>query len=320
MQALSMTIFLLGGLACNSSLFSPGASESTGRTTPHDSAESGASENEFNQHGVPKEKPHDQKSEDAQIPENITGSFLVCGEMKKTEVFASIQCRVATETDPNPDISALLPPDPKDAWDYSLEGSEVAPISSPLEQSEAFDVTYIFPGEFLDDAPFADLVLIFSVPYQNSQIHLTYSYIPKGDLALIPQEDTTNDPAPEDPAPAETSTPPVSCESSGGIEIAAACWFYGASGQSCAQVCTGKGLGYDEATRTFAGSGGSASNCREVLDALGVAGSSVGTLSCFLGNPQVGCHYHEGWGRWSCSDSTTRTASSSSKRRACACK
>ncbi len=57
----------------------------------------------------------------------------------------------------------------------------------------------------------------------------------------------------------------ISCD---GTLVGGSCWYFGANNQSCDTVCATHG-GYNSATETFAGSGGSDANCVSVLDALG---------------------------------------------------
>ena len=63
----------------------------------------------------------------------------------------------------------------------------------------------------------------------------------------------------------DSVTSPTSCT---GVSLSGYCWYFGTKGQSCDDVCAPHG-GYHDATRFYAGSGGSNSHCVEVLDALG---------------------------------------------------
>jgi hypothetical protein len=65
--------------------------------------------------------------------------------------------------------------------------------------------------------------------------------------------------------PAGSTLPPQRC---GGVRVGGYCWYFGAQGQSCDEVCASHG-GYHDATRFYAGSAGSNSQCIAVLDALG---------------------------------------------------
>lgn len=70
---------------------------------------------------------------------------------------------------------------------------------------------------------------------------------------------------------------PSECENDGGKVVGGACWFLGATGDTCATVCSTQN-GYNAATLSYAGSGGSDANCDAVLDALGVpAGAMTAT-------------------------------------------
>lgn len=59
----------------------------------------------------------------------------------------------------------------------------------------------------------------------------------------------------------------VTCDAGAAI-VGGNCWYFGANNQSCDTVCSTHG-GYNSATESFAGSGGSDGNCVAVLDALG---------------------------------------------------
>ena len=104
----------------------------------------------------------------------------------------------------------------------------------------------------------------------------------------------------------------------GGEEIGGHCWYLGGEERSCDDACTGHG-GYDEATRTYAGSSGTNANCDAVLNALGVGGSSVSTLGG--SGTGAGCFYmNMADTRYRVAD--TPTASGATyilSRRACAC-
>jgi hypothetical protein len=60
---------------------------------------------------------------------------------------------------------------------------------------------------------------------------------------------------------------PLACD---GVIIGGNCWWFGQNNQSCDQVCSGKG-GYNDATRIYAGSGGTDANCNQVLQGLGIS-------------------------------------------------
>ena len=56
----------------------------------------------------------------------------------------------------------------------------------------------------------------------------------------------------------------------GGVEapgLPGVCWRYGAQGQSCDQVCASHG-GYNAATKTYVGSGGTNAHCEDVWNSM----------------------------------------------------
>lgn len=113
---------------------------------------------------------------------------------------------------------------------------------------------------------------------------------------------------------------PAQCSGSG-ASVGGATWFLGEPDQSCADVCAARGLQYDEATRTFAGSEGTSEQCNAVLNALGAPGGLVETTECIEG---LGCIYDTVFqARYRCSTPTTDAAAVSDPgfddRRACAC-
>lgn len=78
-------------------------------------------------------------------------------------------------------------------------------------------------------------------------------------------------------APAPASCPPRECPSAvlgspeiGPISLAGGCWTF-TSGTGCDEACDAMGLRYSEATRTYAGSDGTAARCAEVMLAVGLA-------------------------------------------------
>ena len=105
-----------------------------------------------------------------------------------------------------------------------------------------------------------------------------------------------------------------------GIEVGGACWFLGALGESCTDVCGATGFPYDEATRTFAGSEGTAGNCTLVLDALGAPGTVVTEFPCDT-DASIGCHVEPGgsFERIRCTRPTLPEAFVAGTSRACAC-
>jgi hypothetical protein len=81
-----------------------------------------------------------------------------------------------------------------------------------------------------------------------------------------------------------TFAPPVSPTCSG-TEVGGFCWYFGEENVSCNTVCATHG-GYNDATRTYAGSSGSPENCRRVLVALNIAldeffETAQGGIGCF---------------------------------------
>lgn len=110
---------------------------------------------------------------------------------------------------------------------------------------------------------------------------------------------------------------PTGC---GGVDVGGYCWYLGSDSTSCESVCASHG-GYNEATRAYAGSNGSAANCQAVLSALGIPYSafyntSQGGLGCFI-IPTVGGGYNGYWDQ----QPTTAIATYGvpGRRRACAC-
>lgn len=104
------------------------------------------------------------------------------------------------------------------------------------------------------------------------------------------------------------------CTTAGGKDLAGACWFLGAAAQSCTTVCSGLSGDYNVDTRDFAGSFGKDSNCNDVLNAFGVAGTSTAQG----GTAAAGCHYSSAT-RYRNTTATTPAASAAGVQRACAC-
>jgi hypothetical protein len=105
-----------------------------------------------------------------------------------------------------------------------------------------------------------------------------------------------------------------------GVQVGGFCWYFGVDSASCQTVCASHG-GYDEATRTYAGSAGSAANCRQVFQALGIPlgdfyETSQGGIGCFAIQNTSG-RYNQYW------DKQPTTASATygvpGRRRVCAC-
>ena len=102
----------------------------------------------------------------------------------------------------------------------------------------------------------------------------------------------------------------------GGTEVGGACWFLGVGGANCDATCASAGLSYDPATATYAGSGGSLSQCFEVMDALQGAAHGADVDPCGNG---LGCH-ELGFVVDRCvTPATDSTSSQSGVSRACAC-
>ena len=116
-------------------------------------------------------------------------------------------------------------------------------------------------------------------------------------------------------AEADADAPPGRCA---GHVVGGSCWYLSVEERNCDDACSSHG-GYDEATRTYAGSSGTNANCDEVLDALGVAGSRTSTLAASFA--AVGCFYlNLADARYRVQDrTTTSSATYMLGRRACAC-
>lgn len=93
------------------------------------------------------------------------------------------------------------------------------------------------------------------------------------------------------------------------------CW-YRASGVSCDSICSTHG-GYNEATRTYAGSDGTNANCVEVADAIGMGAGPVTDIDAGGTTDGWGCI--EDAGRLRHEFPTNSTANHPSIERACAC-
>jgi hypothetical protein len=123
---------------------------------------------------------------------------------------------------------------------------------------------------------------------------------------------------PNEPQPGgETGKPVSTCS---GREVGGFCWYFGEENASCNAVCAAH-AGYHEATRTYAGSDGSAGNCRTVLTALNIPlddffETAQGGLGCFALQTTSG-NYHGYW------DTQPTTAAATyvtpGRRRICAC-
>jgi cysteine-rich repeat protein len=114
------------------------------------------------------------------------------------------------------------------------------------------------------------------------------------------------------------------CVLAGGEIVGGACWFLGDAGASCADTCADAGLGYDAATETVAGSGGTNASCTSVLNALGMAVGNASARTCDTG---IGCHGQlllpplplASGGRCTGADTDAESAPPAAARRACAC-
>ncbi|MFN2378042.1 MAG: hypothetical protein ABR538_16040 [Candidatus Binatia bacterium] len=103
-----------------------------------------------------------------------------------------------------------------------------------------------------------------------------------------------------------------------GVAHAGACWFFGADGESCDEVCDGVGKVYSDATKAVAGSDGSDETCERLLDELGAPGTGLEFPSFDCGVAS-GCT-EEGGLRGRCATPpTTSSASDPVGARVCAC-
>jgi len=100
-----------------------------------------------------------------------------------------------------------------------------------------------------------------------------------------------------------------------GSVVGGYCWYLGAMGADCAATCASHG-GYDEATRTYAGSDGTNEACTDVLDALAIGSGTANDWS--MGLTGMGC-ISNGTNRLRVTTATTDSASDVSWARACAC-
>jgi hypothetical protein len=104
--------------------------------------------------------------------------------------------------------------------------------------------------------------------------------------------------------------------SCGGVKVGGYCWYLGGTWIPCSSLCADHG-GYNEATRTYAGSSGTDQNCWDVLTALGAPAAT----SRFQTDERAdGCSYGESsegvfWWR----SVLPTTAEERSNHRACAC-
>jgi hypothetical protein len=105
-------------------------------------------------------------------------------------------------------------------------------------------------------------------------------------------------------------------ETCAGNVVGGFCWYL-ASNVSCDSICATHG-GYNEATRSYAGSDGTDANCRDVADALGIPGTTVTVVTPDNGFDGWGCISDNGI-RLRHQFPTNSTANSAGVARACAC-
>jgi len=103
----------------------------------------------------------------------------------------------------------------------------------------------------------------------------------------------------------------------GGQVVGGFCWYLGALDESCDTVCINRG-GYNDGTRTFAGSDGSTQNCSNFLSALITLAGAVNDSACISG---LGCTLtFVGGGKMRCTSPATDSSSTNGQEnRACAC-
>ncbi len=100
----------------------------------------------------------------------------------------------------------------------------------------------------------------------------------------------------------------------GGTSVGGYCWYAGAIGASCTTTCASHG-GYNAATLSYAGSGGTDANCTSVEAALGWGIRFSGDISL----SGLGCFSWSGVGVYLDTLATTADATWSNGARACAC-
>lgn len=102
----------------------------------------------------------------------------------------------------------------------------------------------------------------------------------------------------------------------GMVKVGGYSWYFGADGESCDTVCAARG-GYNDATRTYAGSDGTDANCSNVATGFGLPTATAGGSA--IG---IGCFYTPTGGgtvRRATAATTSSSSSNSSVRRFCAC-
>jgi hypothetical protein len=114
----------------------------------------------------------------------------------------------------------------------------------------------------------------------------------------------------------------TTCPAAGSL-VGGVCWYFGSYGQSCTSVCSSKGLNYNSATLSYAGSGGTDAQCSAVMDALGAEATGATATDCESPGSSFGCVL---WGppgdaaRLRCNETPTGASNSdATMRRACAC-
>ena len=124
--------------------------------------------------------------------------------------------------------------------------------------------------------------------------------------------------APPTNPPGDATKEPVS--TCGGMELEGSCWYFGGENLSCDAVCASHG-GYNNATNTYAGSSGSAGNCKNVITSLNITlddffETTQGGLGCFAIQTTSGNYS----GYWDEQPTTAdATYATPGRRRVCAC-
>ncbi|HKU41503.1 MAG TPA: hypothetical protein VJR89_25275 [Polyangiales bacterium] len=102
-----------------------------------------------------------------------------------------------------------------------------------------------------------------------------------------------------------------------GVAFADACWYLGASGASCTQVCATRGGNLNRATYTgTTAEGGSLSGCDAVLDRLIGAGDTMSGMR--MDQKPLACHLYNGV-RWWLASGPAYDATTSEPRAQLAC-
>jgi len=133
---------------------------------------------------------------------------------------------------------------------------------------------------------------------------------------LFPPPPTNAPPSPHSPG-GVTEEPVSNCS---GTEVGGFCWHFGEEDVSCDAVCAHHD-GYNNATRTYAGSDGATDNCRRVLAKLNITldnffETAQGGLGCFTIQTTSGNYS----GFWDKQPTTSQATSvTPGRRRICAC-